>query len=171
MSDDEFGDFQFHHEHSGKPLKAKAKKARILGINVIPSTSWFNNVRSHFSKEDWDRLRRACYRKAGYKCEICGGKGEEWPVECHEVWEFNEKTQIQKLIRLISLCPMCHKCQHPGLAHMQGFGQAVITHYAKVNGISESEARKDYNEANKVWEKRSELEWDLDISVLTKGGV
>ena len=26
----------------------------------------------------WERIKRECYKKAQYKCEICGGKGPKW---------------------------------------------------------------------------------------------
>ena len=93
--------------------KVTKKRKMKLGINLIPKSSWYKNLRSEFSKKRWDVLRKECYKKANYICEACGGKGDKWPVECHEVWDFS-KIGIQKLIRLIALCPLCHKCQHPG---------------------------------------------------------
>src|SRR5665213_3542260 len=136
-----------------------------LGINLIPRTSWYNNLRSMFSKEDWDILRKDCYKKAGYVCEICGGRGDKWPVECHEIWDFSE-WGVQKLVRLIALCPLCHKCQHPGLAQINGEFEDCVKHYMAVNKVSEKEARKDFNEAFKVWQERNETDWELDIKNL-----
>lgn len=142
---------------------------RKLGINLIPKTSWYNNLRSNFSKEEWDVLRRDCYEKAGHRCEICGGSGKEqgfnWPVECHEVWDFSVKG-TQRLIRLIALCPICHKCQHPGLAKIKGEYANVVKHYAKVNEITEEESEEDFDEAFTEWHERNETEWVLDLSAL-----
>ena len=53
-----------------------------LTIELVPSTCWFSNVRSNISKQDWDRLRKETYKKANYRCEICGGVGRNHPVEC-----------------------------------------------------------------------------------------
>jgi hypothetical protein len=143
---------------------------RKLGINLIPKNSWYDNLRSRFTKDQWDILRKDCYRKAGYICEICTGNGKDqgfnWPVECHEVWDFSKKG-VQKLVRLIALCPMCHKCQHPGLAQIQGFYERVLEHYSRVNQISLIESVKDYVKAFKEWEKRNKIEWNLDITNLT----
>src|SRR5579862_704679 len=89
-----------------------------LTINLIPSTAWYKNLRSELPKGEWDKLRKAQYKTANYVCEICGASGLEqgfkWPVEAHEVWEFDDKEHIQKLISLIALCPLCHMCQHYG---------------------------------------------------------
>ena len=60
-----------------------------LTIELVPKTSWFTNLRSLVSKEQWDKIRNKVYWKAGYKCEICGSKGPKWPVECHEIWHYD----------------------------------------------------------------------------------
>lgn len=86
-----------------------------LTIELVPSTSWFSNLRSLLSSEEWDKIRRGCYKNANYKCEICSGVGPKHPVECHETWEYDEKQGIQKLIGLIALCPSCHEVKHVGL--------------------------------------------------------
>ena len=57
-----------------------------LTIELVPKTAWYKNVRSEVSKDRWDELRKECYRNANYKCEVCGGTGPKWPVECHEIW-------------------------------------------------------------------------------------
>ena len=72
-----------------------------LEINLIPKTSFFLNVRSEVSAAEWDRLRRNYYKQANHNCEICGGKGENHPVECHEVWEYEQKTQTQRVRKAI----------------------------------------------------------------------
>ena len=77
---------------------------------LIPSNTWYNNVRSIVSKDEWDIIRRKSYKFANYKCQICGdsgiNQGYKHPVECHEIWEFDDKNKIQYLIGFISLCPI-----------------------------------------------------------------
>jgi hypothetical protein len=137
-----------------------------LTVELIPQSSFFQNVRSEVSRAEWDRLRKQTYQKAGYKCEICGGKGKQHPVECHEVWEFNEFTHIQRLVRMIALCPMCHKCKHIGLAQMMGFFDQCVEHMMKVNETTEEETQKYIDEQIMLWRKRSEEEWQLDLRYL-----
>jgi hypothetical protein len=135
-----------------------------LEIELIPSSSFFSNVRSEVTQEKWDELRKDCYKKAFYKCEICGGKGNKWPVECHEVWEY--KWPVQKLIRLIALCPDCHMVKHFGLATLKGNRKRALNHLMKVNQWSENQAEKHITKAFKEWEKRSQKEWALDLSAI-----
>ena len=80
----------------------------LLTVELVPHTCWFSNVRDHVDKETWNRLRQATYQKAGYVCEICGGRGSEWPVECHEIWHYDDKRHTQTLVGLMALCPSCH---------------------------------------------------------------
>jgi hypothetical protein len=76
-----------------------------LTVELVPSTCWYTNVRSNVSKAVWDRLRRRVAAEAGKRCEICGGRGRRWPVECHEVWHYDDATKVQRLERLVALCP------------------------------------------------------------------
>src|SRR5207302_1396445 len=80
-----------------------------LTVELVPSSCWYTNVRSHVPKTVWDRLRRQVAAEAGNRCEICGGRGRRWPVECHEVWEYDDDEKIQRLQRLVALCPACHE--------------------------------------------------------------
>ena len=63
----------------------------------------YTNVRSHLPKGVWDRLRRQVAAQAG--CEICGGRGRRWAVECHEVWHYDDAAKVQRRERLVALRP------------------------------------------------------------------
>lgn len=135
-----------------------------LTIELVPETSWFSNLRSLLSPEDWDKIRKHCYKKADYKCEICGGIGPKHPVECHETWEYIGETQ--KLIGLIALCPSCHEVKHIGLAGLNGRHDEAVKHFCKVNNCSKVEAEKCISEAFELWQKRSQQDWTLDVRLL-----
>lgn len=107
----------------------------ILKIETIPTETHGVNVRSKFSKDDWDILRRHIYQNANYRCEICGGKGPRWPVECHEVWEYLEDIGLQILVQLQALCTACHQCKHMGRTIRMGKKEKALKHFRKVNKI------------------------------------
>lgn len=136
-----------------------------LSIEMVPSSSWYSNVRSQVTTAEWNRLRRACYQAAENKCEICGGVGRQHPVECHEVWRY-EEAGVQKLERLIALCPACHQVKHFGLATTRGRTNEAIRHLAKVNGWSTTEAERYADHCWAVWEQRSTQNWQVDVSCL-----
>ncbi len=48
-----------------------------MTVELVPSTCWCTNVRSHAAKAVWDRLRRQVAAEAAHRCEICrAGDGE-----------------------------------------------------------------------------------------------
>ena len=143
-----------------------SKNKPVLTIELVPATCWYTNVRSNVPQAEWDVLRRAVYRRANNRCEICGGKGKTHPVECHEVWHYNDVTKVQRLEGLTALCPACHQVKHIGLANVQEKGTQALRHLASVNGWSVGEARTYVAEAFELWARRSEHEWQLDLSLL-----
>jgi hypothetical protein len=138
----------------------------LLTIELVPKTAWYSNVRSNVSSTVWDKIRREQYAIAGNKCEICNdAKGY---LECHEIWQYNEETWVQKLIGLVALCTNCHKVKHAGLARIKGEEGVVIKQLMKVNKMSSQEAKNYIEGAFEVWRKRSSHIWMLDISYLKK---
>lgn len=146
--------------------------SKQLLIELVPSTSWGDNLRSRLPRETWDRLRKETYQRAGHVCEICGGtgldQGSEWPVECHEIWEYNDETQVQKLTGLIALCPICHKVKHASRTiSLERWGHIrVHQHLKTVNGWTDNEASQHIDEAFRIWGARSQKPWTLDITWL-----
>jgi len=69
-----------------------------LTVELVPSTCWYTNVRSHAPNQVWDRLRRQMAVEAGNRCEICGGRGRRWPVDCHEVWHYDDGGRLPQVI-------------------------------------------------------------------------
>ena len=101
-----------------------------LTIESVPTTCWFSNVRDHVSAAAWKKIALVVAKEAGSRCEICGGRGHRHPVECHEVWFYDDKTLTQKLVRLIALCPRCHEVKHIGLAKRRGRLNKALEHMA-----------------------------------------
>lgn len=137
-----------------------------LTIELVPRTAWFKNLRSLLTAPEWDYVRKKCYRKANYCCEICGGAGPNHPVECHEIWKWDTKSKTQILTGLIALCPSCHEVKHIGFASVRGRYYEAIEHMAKVNDCSWEDARTYAEECMELWESRSEIQWTLDTSYL-----
>jgi hypothetical protein len=142
-----------------------------LTIELVPSTCWFSNVRSAVTKADWDRLRKAVYAEAKNRCEVCGGQGKKHPVECHEVWDYDAANRIQRLVRLLALCPACHEVKHIGYAEVRGRMDNAVRHLAKVNGWTIPQAIRYVGAQFEVWAARSKFAWTLDIAWLERRGV
>ena len=137
-----------------------------LTIELVPRTAWYKNLRSELSKSEWDKLRKITYKKANNVCEICGGVGPKWPVECHEVWNYDEENNTQTLTGLQAICPNCHQCKHIGLAQVQGHYDTAKAHLAEVNEITLEEAEEYINACFDIWEERSLKKWTLNTEWL-----
>lgn len=129
---------------------------------------WGINLRSILSEDEWDDLRRAVYKRAGYRCEICGGRGPKWPVECHEQWEFDDRDHVQRLVGLIALCPKCHRAKHIGLTTSMGKLEEAVHHMMEVNGWTRQEVMRHIDRAKMEAYERSRWIWELDLSLLGK---
>ena len=116
-------------------------------------------------------MKKTTYKKAGYQCEICGGRGEKWPVECHEVWDYNDAKQIQKLSNLTALCPDCHRVKHIGLANIQGVADRAEAHLAKINHWNTNQVNDYLEIVWDTWDKRSSHDWNLDLAFLNQLGI
>jgi 5-methylcytosine-specific restriction endonuclease McrA len=160
-----------------KKQKAKAKtktkaerrprfQKKPLTIELVPKSAWNDNLRKHLTDTRWDLLRKFIYAAFNNHCGICGGVGRKWPVECHEIWSYDEVKRIQKLEGLIALCPSCHEVKHIGRAQATGHYERALKHLMKVNKFTRDEAEKKIFEAREVWRQRSDEPWTLDLSFL-----
>ena len=145
--------------------------ANRLTIELVPQTCWFSNVRSEVSATDWDRLRKLTYEDAGNRCQVCGGRGPKWAVECHEIWHYDDQQYAQTLLGLIALCPACHEVKHMGLANVKGRGDIAARHLAKVNGWTRQETDCYVTDQFALWERRSKFQWTLNLEWLGQNGV
>ena len=150
-----------------------------LQIDLIPATSFGCNLRGMMKRSKWDIIRHAIYEKQNNCCAICGAvKGFDCErLNAHEVWEYNEDDEIQKLVDIIAVCDNCHNCIHYGRTEKIAFTEwkfwlidETIKHYMKINNCSEEQFKKDYAKAWDTWLKRSSHNWTLDISHLKEMG-
>jgi 5-methylcytosine-specific restriction endonuclease McrA len=142
-----------------------------LEIDLIPASCWFNNVRSFVSKKQWDIIRSQVASQAYNMCEICGGVGPTHPVECHEIFSYDDENLIQKLEKMIALCPDCHSAKHFGLTKIRGREDEILKHLMKINKITKSAANHYIKSVFKQWSERSQKTWKLDLSHLTEYGI
>jgi hypothetical protein len=149
-------------------LKRDTPLTPLLVIELVPASCWYSNVRSEVTSSEWEACKRYVGVRSGYRCEICGGRGQRWPIECHEVWEYDDERNVQRLVDLIALCPACHEVKHAGRAEAMGRLDHVLAHLAQVNNWSVPLAMQHFNQTMLTWSRRSQHEWLLDISFLVE---
>lgn len=145
-----------------------------LFVDLVPASCWFTNARTCISEMDWERVRWLVITRAGRRCEACR-RGEDrdqgrW-LEAHERWQFDAAGRRQILRRLVCLCTGCHSTTHFGLAQLRGEAGQALAHLCAVTGMSRRDAEQHVSAAFAEWEQRSEITWDLDLSMLTTAGI
>jgi 5-methylcytosine-specific restriction endonuclease McrA len=142
-----------------------------LTVELVPSTSFYTNVRSILPTSEWDRLRKASYKKAKFKCQICKESGLDQgfrhALECHEIWEY-KKDGTQLLKGLISLCPKCHQVKHIGRTIAIGKKKQAYAHIAKVNKWDKAMVEAYIGSCFQEHKERSKIKWKLNIGILTE---
>lgn len=139
-----------------------------LTIELIPQTAWGQNLRAVLSSRDWDAIRRFAYKRAGYRCECCGGVGPRHPVECHEVWDWDTTHMMQWLVDVVALCPTCHSVKHWGRTMAvstdpEATQLALLKHIARTNDWDAGTTYAHLDAMFMRWQIYSQVKWTLDV--------
>ena len=137
-----------------------------LKIELVPQSSFYNNIRNEVSKQIWDIIRKSTYKKAGYECEVCGTEGV---LHCHEIWSYDDEEKIQTLKGFQALCENCHMLKHIGFSMHTEKGkekfdrEELINHFCEINDCTREDFMEYEEKVFKQWRKRSEYEWVVDL--------
>lgn len=140
----------------------REKKRKLLLIEVVPKTAWFSNLRSELTWAEWKLVQQKTFRKAHGVCEICGKRGLNGRLDCHEQWSYGLDSGVQTLDGTIALCPSCHEVKHWGLTGIRGRLEQAQRHIMQINGWTEGQVDKHVVAARNEWVERSKIEWRLD---------
>ncbi len=119
-----------------KTLEKELLKYKLWG-NLVPEKSLKISLRRILSKEEWDILSKAVYKKAKYTCYICGAITHR--LEIYEKWHYDYNSSIQQLSDMITLCDLCFLNEHLEKKHDRA---KLILHWSSVND-------EDYNNFEK----------------------
>lgn len=142
-----------------------------LEVELVPSTCWGSNLRSELTAKQWSTCQQFVYARSGRRCEVCKGVGPRWPVECHEIWRYDEVAMVQVLEGLIALCPTCHQVKHAGFAAARGQLHVVIMQLCEVNDWALEHAELYLEVVFEIWNARSQHHWALDTRWLKALGL
>ncbi len=87
--------------NSSAPLK--------LTVEWVPRTSSGKRLSKLLLPSEWKKIRERVYAEHGQRCTICGVRRGDRRLDCHEVWEYDDATRVQRLKRLVALCNLCHR--------------------------------------------------------------
>lgn len=138
-----------------------------LTVDAFPANlATHINMSSSLPEEEWSSIRKATYKNANYMCEVSGGVGTEWPVECHELWRFDEGSQTLQLRGFMALHPEIHVAKHLERQQEDKRRQQAIWMLQAMNEWTVTEAEEYWKFARDTAMRRSGQEWKLDLSWL-----
>ena len=137
-----------------------------LRMDLVPKACWNSKLRKLMPQSRWKNVRREVLERAGHTCEICGAKDK---LNCHEIWEYDDKNHIQRLVGFQAVCDLCHHVKHFGMAQVladRGYADLIDTlvePFKAVNGVEDREFDSHVMKAFRVWKQRSHREWRTDL--------
>jgi hypothetical protein len=150
---------------SWRSLENDLSKFLLLKIDMIPKTSWGNNLHRQLPSPIWKSLREKTLASSGHKCSICGSPDK---LHCDEVWAYDNRKKVQSLVRLQTLCSMCHYVKHIGHAGVLAKEDRldyskVVEHFLAVNNCNLLMFDEHEFRAQKLWKERSRYKWKIDF--------
>ncbi len=125
-----------------------------LEITPIPNSTWGVSLSGKLPKDEWDKIRRECYRQADYQCEICGA---EDTLFAHEIWRFDNKKRIQHFAGLECCCRDCSDVHHFGRSsqvYSKARQEELIKHWCRTNGKTRRDFQTHLSEVFEISKKR-----------------
>jgi hypothetical protein len=142
--------------------------AKLLTVELVPETSCFSNIQFEISKDEWEKIKKITFTKAGRNCQICGDYCPNSSLICHENWQYDDTNHIQILDEFIALCPTCQKVKQKEVACIKRLDNFPYQQLARVNRWTIKKTKQYVDEQYQTWKKRSQHEWELDISWLNQ---
>jgi predicted HNH restriction endonuclease len=139
-----------------------------LEIELVPRQCWGINIRKMLGK-DWETISKRVRRDHNYTCQICGWEEDRKNgkyTHCHEVWDYDDDNDIQRLTGFECLCPNCHAVHHWGHSKSIGRDMAALKEHAiAVNGCSEEDWDVHILEQSEIWSIRSysDRDWTTEL--------
>lgn len=132
-------------------------------VDLIPSSSWCASLANMLTGSSWKVIRDVSTARAG-ACEECGAMGV--PLECHEIWTYDDEAGVQTLAELRSVCGHCHETHHLGLASVRGRYPQTMLRLAALNRLMPHEIAAYEVEVFSRFDRRSTVAWTLDLSMI-----
>ncbi len=124
-----------------------------LTLELVPDICKLQSLERFLTSKAWNMLRKQTLEECHEQCAICGASAPP-SLHCHEQWGYDDETHIQRLVRLIMLCPMCHHTKHMS-AHGSVTPEELVQHFIKMNDCSRQEFDTYYQQCSEERTQRT----------------
>lgn len=140
-------------------------------LELIPISARKQNIRTLTNKSAWRRLQSITFTRANFQCQVCGARPEKGRLHCHESWQYDDETWVQKIGSLVALCDECHEVVHIDLAADLGHGSRAYERLRLISKLPAPLIDEDLWERFLLQKRRSEHDWKIDISPIADIGI
>jgi len=140
-----------------------------LSIQKVPRPIARANLSVACAGVGWPRLSQQVIAVAGGRCAICGRRGRNVRIHCHEKWQYLDNLGVARLVGLQALCTLCHGTVHSPDVQTVRPGKRFrgpafwLKRCCRINGCTPAEWERHEEEARQLWEYRSALAWRVDL--------
>ncbi len=135
-----------------------------LEIEPRPASTWGVTLANILPRKEWAELARQCKWEADYTCVICKADGTK--MHAHEVWEFDDKKKIQRLIDIQCCCVLCHDVHHFGRSsqvYSLRYQEQLIRHWCKVNKLTKADFQRHLQVIHTISKKRTRFHYQVKV--------
>lgn len=144
----------------GRPLR---QNEPLLAVDMVPDSCQIKSLRQSIEADRWRIIAASVAAAAGYRCELCLGRGRRYAVGCHAVFDYDQHAGVQELTGFVAVCPGCAEARYVHLAEAKGRYEAAYKRLLMVNRWTPEEADKHIARARALYERRCEIEWLQDF--------
>ena len=140
-----------------------------LEMEMVPKSTWGQSLANILPRPVWDTIRREVYSSSNYCCSACGDMSSR--LNCHEVWDFNDKKRLQILAGFQCLCEDCHRIKHWGRTSLliskgelpKRKEEELIKHFCQVNRCKKTTFTAHSRKVHSLWAGRSKVKYTVDF--------
>lgn len=102
-------DFDVIKMERWSPPELGEDQTTILSMPNVPAPMFNMAPRTVLGAKVWERMRKQCYKDAGYKCEVCGyDVSAPYEKQAHELYELDYENRKMVFKRVVCLCRRHH---------------------------------------------------------------
>lgn len=131
-----------------------------LALEPRPISTWGLTLANRLEPSEWRAIRNKVLKDAEYACEICGENALH--LHCHEMWAFDDRKKIQRLVGLKCVCETCHDVIHFGRSrhvYKKNYVQVLIRHWCKINKKTKADFELHLQETRQEMKKRADKQY------------
>lgn len=138
----------------------------IAVLAPLSNQTWFTSTSEHCSKRYWNQVGMLIKGVHQCQCAVCFGTKTEDEIDIQELWSFDDKRKIQKLVVYYPVCIDCLDKTTLSDDLDNEERQEIAQYLAKINKWSLSQADEHIDNAIALKKQRNQSEWLVDVEHL-----